>query len=315
MSELLLGIDIGTSSSKGVLAHPNGEVIATSVRPHEPSFPRPGWVEHDAEHIWWADFKAICAELLPRAHDSLAAICASGIGPCLLATDEQGHPLRPAILYGIDTRSTREIEELTAHYGAEKILQIGGSPLTSQAIGPKLLWLRRNEPEVWKSMRHMLMASSFIIHQLTGEYVLDHHSASQCNPLYDLKENRWIEDWAEEIAPGLQLPRLLWPAEVAGKVTPAAAKETGIPAGTPVATGTIDAWSEALSVGVCEPGDMMLMYGTTMFLVEILSEARAHPRLWNTAGVFPGTQSLAAGMATSGALTAWLRQISGDLPY
>jgi xylulokinase len=164
-------------------------------------------------------------------------------------------------------------------------------------------------------MKYFLITSSFIVYWLTGEYVLDHHSASQCDPLYDIKENRWIEEWADEIAPGLALPRLLWPSEVTGKVSMAAAEATGIPAGTPVATGTIDAWSEAMSVGVREPGDMMLMYGTTMFMVEVLREARANPGLWGTTGLFPGTHNLAAGMATSGALTAWLKKISGDLPY
>ena len=66
MGELLLGIDIGTSSSKGVLARPNGEVVATATRPHELSLPRPGWAEHDAEGIWWADFLALCSELVPQ---------------------------------------------------------------------------------------------------------------------------------------------------------------------------------------------------------------------------------------------------------
>jgi xylulokinase len=315
MSDLLLGIDIGTSSSKGVLARPDGKVLAISVRGHELSLPRPGWAEHDAENVWWTDFQALCAELLPKANSSLAAICVSGIGPSLLPINEKGESLRPAILYGIDTRAAREIEELTEQYGAAKILESGGSLLTSQAIGPKLLWLRHNEPEIWKQMRHFLMASSFIVYRLTGEYVLDHPSASQCNPLYNLKENRWIESWAEEIAPGLQLPRLLWPAEVAGKVTPAAAKETGIPAGTLVATGTLDAYSEALSVGVRDPGDRMLMYGSTMFLIEIFNEAKAHPRLWCTTGIFPDTQASSAGMATSGSLTGWLRHIAGDPPY
>src|SRR5260221_530887 len=99
------------------------------------------------------------------------------------------------------------------------------------------------------------MASSFIVERLTGQYVLDHHSASQCNPLYDIHTNRWIDGWADEIAPGLQLPRLLWPSEIAGRVTASAATLTGLPIGIPVATGTIDAWSEALSVGVSQPGD------------------------------------------------------------
>jgi len=98
-------------------------------------------------------------------------------------------------------------------------------------------------------------------------------------------------------------------------VTEAAAQLTGLPVGIPVAAGTIDAWAEALSVGVREPGDMMLMYGTTMFMVEVQEEAVIHPSLWSTAGVFAGTHTLAAGMATSGALTAWIRRIAGDLPY
>jgi xylulokinase len=315
MSELLLGVDIGTASSKGVLARTDGAIVATSVRAHELSLPHPGWAEHDAEAIWWADFQALVAELLPKADGPLAAVCASGIGPCFLAADDQGQPLRPAILYGIDTRAMREIAELTQRYGAETILQRCGSPLTSQAVGPKILWLQRHEPTVWARTRRFMMASSFIVHRLTGEYVLDHHSASQCDPLYDSHENRWIDEWAAEVAPDLPLPRLLWPAEVAGTVTPAAAQVTGIPAGTPVAAGTIDAWSESVSVGVRAPGDLMLMYGTTMFIVEVLREPRAHPGLWGTAGAFPGTHNLAAGMATSGALTGWLRRIAGDPPY
>jgi xylulokinase len=315
MGELLLGIDIGTASSKGVLARPTGEVVAVATRPHDLSLPRPGWAEHDAESVWWADFVAICGELVPQATGPIAAICVSGIGPCVLPAAADGRPLRPAILYGIDTRATREIEELTARYGAETILARCGSLLTSQAVGPKLLWLRHHEPDVWAQTRFLFMAHTFIAYRLTGEYVLDHHSASQCDPLYDLQTNRWIEDWAAEIAPGLPLPRLLWPAEIVGTVTAAAAATTGVPAGTPVVAGTIDAWAEAASVGVLEPGDLMLMYGTTMFLVEVVAQPRPHAALWSTAGVFPGSYSLAAGMATSGALTAWLREIAGGVPY
>ena len=138
MAKLLLGIDIGTSSSKGVLARPDGTILATAVRPHDLSLPHPGWAEHDAETIWWADFLSLCAELVPQAKDPIGAVCVSGIGPCLLPADARGMPLRPAILYGIDTRATREIEELTERYGADNILARCGSLLTSQAVGPKL---------------------------------------------------------------------------------------------------------------------------------------------------------------------------------
>jgi xylulokinase len=315
MSDLLLGVDIGTASSKGVLARPDGEVVATAERPHELSLPQPGWAEHDAEEVWWNDFVSICRELLEQAGGEIAGVCASGIGACLLPADEDGDPLRPAILYGIDSRAEREIEELNERYGEDELLSRCGSVLSTQAVGPKLLWLQRNEPDVWEKTRKFFMASSFVAHRLTGEYVLDHHSASQCDPLYDVHSNRWIEDWAEEIAPGLPLPRLLWPAEVVGKVTKEASKATGIPAGTPVAAGTIDAWSEGASVGVQSPGDLMLMYGTTMFMIEILKKPLSHPGLWGTTGLLPGTHNLAGGMATSGALTGWLREISGGVSY
>jgi xylulokinase len=315
MSEILLGVDIGTSSSKGLLATAEGIIVATTERPHELAMPRPGWAEHDAETVWWDDFVAICHDLLGRSEGEVQGVCVSGIGPCLLPVDGDGNPLRPAILYGIDTRATKEIDDLTERYGKEEILMRCGSPLTSQAVGPKLLWLRRNEPEVWEKTRAFMMASSFIVNRLTGEYVLDHHSASQCDPLYDLGSNVWIDDWAEDSAPGLRLPHLLWSAEVAGQVTDRGAEATGIAVGTPVAAGTIDAWAEAASVGVRKPGDLMLMYGTTMFIVSVLAEVPSSERLWSTAGISPGTRNLAAGMATSGALTAWFRKLAGDPRY
>ncbi len=315
MSGLLLGVDIGTSTSKGTLARPDGSVCATAVRPHRVSRPHPGWVEQDAEAVWWGDFCTLCHELVPKADAAIVGVCCSGLGPCVLAADGNGNPLRPAILYGVDTRAAREIEELTVLLGAEEILARCGSPLTSQAVGPKLTWLRANEPEVWDKTTHLFMASSYLVHRLTGEYILDHHSASQGDPLYELATNAWIEDWASEIAPGLKLPRLLWPGEIAGSVTHSAADATGLPPGTPVAAGTIDTWAEAASVGVRNPGDMMLMYGTTMFLVEVLSEARPDHRLWSTVSLSPGTHNLAGGMAASGALTTWFKDIVGGLSY
>ncbi|MBF8192531.1 FGGY-family carbohydrate kinase [Nonomuraea sp. K274] len=303
---MFLGVDIGTSSSKGVLVAPDGTVVATAVREHRTATPRPGWFEHDALAIWWADFASIVAEL---ARPDIAAVGISGIGPCVLACAEDGTPLRPAILYGVDTRATAEIAAQTERYGEAAILDRCGSPLTSQAAGPKLEWLRVNEPEVWARTRRMFMAHSWLVHRLTGAYVLDHHSASQCTPLYDTRTHEWITDW--EVVPELELPALAWSGEVAGTITADAAARTGLPAGIPVVAGTIDAWAEALSVGVDAPGDVMLMYGTTMFLVEVLASRAVSPQLWGTVGVTPGTYNLAAGMATSGAITAWLRDLTG----
>jgi xylulokinase len=98
--------------------------------------------------------------------------------------------------------------------------------MTSQSVGPKISWLARNEPEVWAETSYFFMAHTFIAHRLTGEYVLDHPSASVCEPLYHTGQNRWIGDWCDEVAPGLKMPELRWPAEV----TREAAQATGLPA-------------------------------------------------------------------------------------
>jgi xylulokinase len=312
---LLLGIDIGTASTKAVLAQPDGQVVASAQRAHAVSMPRPDWFEHDAEGVWWADVRALCAELVtPAVRDALAGMCVSGIGPCVVPCDADGRALRPAILYGVDTRAQAEVAELSARYGEDAILARGGSALSSQALGPKLLWLQRHEPDVWAQTAHWHMASSFIVARLTGEHVLDHHSASQCDPLYDLATGGWAEPWAQELAEGVPLPRLAWPAEIVGTVGTRGANACGLPVGLPVAAGTVDAWAEAFSVGVRRPGDLMLMYGSTLFLLAICEGPLTHPQLWATAGVEPGTRCLAAGMATSGALVEWLRELTGVAP-
>ncbi len=311
----LLGIDIGTSASKAVVTTAGGRVLARAQRAHDLAMPGPGRFEHDAEAVWWADVVALARELQPHFAGGLAGACISGIGPCVLPADAAGRPLRPAILYGIDTRASAEIVELDAQFGAEAIFARCGSRLTSQSAGPKLRWLQRHEPEVWRATQKLFMASSYAVHRLTGAYVLDHHSASQATPLYDLRAGAWIAEWAHEICGHVPLPALLWPGERAGTVTPEAALATGIPAGTPVAAGTIDAWAEALAAGARRDGDLMLMYGTTMFIVLALDAIRTTPHGWATRGIFPGTYSLAGGMATSGALTSWFRTLAGDVPY
>ncbi len=249
---------------------------------------------------------------MAQADGPVAGVAVSGIGPCALVADASGEPLRPAILYGIDTRASAEIAELNCRYSEARILEWFGSPLTTQSVGPKLLWVRRHEPEVWRRTRRFFMAHSFLIHRLTGEYVLDHHSASTCAPLYDCGQGRWSEDRARDIASDLELPRLLWPAEVAGRVTPEAEELTGLRAGTPVAVGTLDAWMEGVSVGAREPGDLLLQYGTTMVLIAVQDRPVRAPLLSPSPGVFPRTYTLAAGTAAAGALTNWFQSVVGE---
>jgi xylulokinase len=130
--------------------------------------------------------------------------------------------------------------------------------------------------------------------------------------MYDTVGLGWYGPWAALVAPGIELPELRWSGEPAGTVSAEAAAATGLPAGIPVTTGTIDAWAEAVSVGAHGVGDLMLMYGTTMFLVHTVPDLVTHPSLWGTVGALPGTRNLAGGMATSGAVTQWLRELFGS---
>ncbi len=316
MNELVLGIDTGTASTKGVLVTADGDVVATAVRKHAMSLPRPSWAEVDARSVWWDDLVAVARELMGQVGEGrVVGMCVSGLGPCLLVCDGDLEPVRPAILYGIDGRAEREIAELTERLGSDAILDRCGKALSTQAVGPKMLWFRRHEPEAWARGARWYNSNSYLTAKLTGEYVLDHHTASQCDPLYDVRRNTWIDEWVTEVAGAIEMPRLVYPHEVVGTVTTEAAAATGIPAGTRVSPGTVDAWAEAFSVGARKPGDLMIMYGSSLFFVQVLRHFRTHPKLWTTVGVEPGQYTVAAGMSTSGSLTSWVQELAGGVSF
>jgi xylulokinase len=309
----VIGVDIGTSSTKGVLVTLDGNVLASSARGHDVARPRPGWAEMDAA-LWWEDYVAVAGELARQARAldlEVDALGVSGMGPCVLVTDTNGATSLPAILYGIDSRAGAQIERLNRELGEAEIAARCGSSLSSQAVGPKLMWIADHHPEVATRPGRLFMPSSWLVYRLSGEYVLDYHSASQCAPLFDLDGHHWYEPWAAEVAPWVELPPLRWPGEPAGRLSEPVAAELGLRAGIPLITGSIDAWLEAVSANAYNDGDLMLMYGTTMFLVATARRRLGGPGMWGTLGVLPGQFSLAGGMATSGAVTAWLRELSG----
>lgn len=312
MTDYFIGIDIGTGSSKGVLVEANGYVVAQATRSHKTSFPKPGYAEHDAEQVWWHEPLSILRELVDAARGKVAGVAFSGIGPCMLPATADGRPLRPAILYGVDTRSYLEIEEVVAKYGSDAILEKCGNNVTSQSVGPKWLWVKKNEPEIWEQTKKWFMAHTYMVYQLTGAFVLDHPSASMCEPLYSPYTADWIPEWCEDITEDLELPALKYANEIAGEVTEQAARLTGLEPGTPVMVGTVDGIAEALSVGVREPGDVMLMYGSTVVVIEISDKPMLGPNLWSCVGAFDGTSFLGGGLSTSGSLTTWVRDMVGS---
>jgi len=313
-----LGVDIGTYETKGVIVTAQGEIVAQAARAHRMQVPEPGWAEHDAEQDWWGDFVYVTRKMLAEsgiAPSSIAGVGSSGIGPCMLPVDQDGNPLMNAVLYGVDTRAAREIADLNAEIGEDHILARCGNALTSQAVGPKILWLKRNRPEVFARTHKILNSTSFLVHRLTGRYTLDHYSAGNFSPFYLVDAQRWSDELVPGIIPMDRLPELLWTTDVAGTVTARAAAETGLDEGTPVIAGTIDAAAEAVSVGVLRPGELMLMYGSTIFIILITEERVRDPRLWYAPWLFPGQHGSMAGLSTSGTLTHWFREnFAKELP-
>lgn len=305
-----LGIDIGTFESKGVLVDSDGAVVAQASRPHRMLVPEPGFAEHRAIEDWWNDFTAISRELIERsgvAPGAIRAVGTSAIGPCMLPVDAAGEPLMNAVLYGVDTRAAKEIEELTAAIGEGVLLDRCGNALTSQAVGPKILWLKRNRPEIFAKTAKIVTSTTFLVHRLTGTFVVDHYTAANNSPVYDVGRQDWDFSLAPDLVDRALLPDIAWTTDIAGRVTARAARETGLAEGTPVIVGTVDASAEALSVGVLDPGDMMLMYGSTIFIIMVTATRVRDARLWYAPWLFPGEHASMSGLATSGTLTHWFR--------
>lgn len=304
-----MGIDIGTFESKGVLIDESADVIASHVCPHTMESPKPGYAEHDAEKTWWANFCEISQSLIRNSGvdpEDISAVGCSTIAPCLLPVDKEIKPLRKAILYGIDVRADKEIQYLDELYGKDNIFEKYGTPVTSQSVGAKILWLKENEPEIHASADKFITGSTYLVAKLTGKYVIDNYTAATWVPMYNVDKCDWEED-LDLFCRRDQLADCKWSHETVGEVNARASLETGLAEGTKVVTGTADASAEALSVGVLNPGDMMLMYGSSIFIIHVVEEFTKDKRLWAGPYLFPGTYSVAAGMSTAGTLTRWFR--------
>ena len=213
-----LGIDIGTFESKGVLVDSAGAIIASAAKPHRMIVPQAGWAEHRPIEDWWNDFTFISQKLLadsainPR---DIKAIGTSAIGPCMLPLDKSGAPLMNAVLYGVDTRAVQEINDLAAEIGEDVILEKCGNALTSQSIGPKILWLKRNRPDIYRNTRKIVTSTSYLVYRLTSALVVDHYTAANTGPIYDVENRCFSDALTRDIIDLDRLPDLLWTTEIA----------------------------------------------------------------------------------------------------
>jgi xylulokinase len=274
--------------------------------------PHPGWVEQDADGVWFKDLLEIVAALLTKPGikaDAIKAIGISAISPCVLPVDKNGVPLRPGILYGIDSRAEEEIKQLEERIGRDAIFKMTRQNLSSQSCCPKILWIKNKEPEVYDKAACFLTAQGYLVYKLTGNFTLDIYDAMAYAPLYDIHNRRWDSTYENEITEIAKLPGLLWTADIAGTVSSRAAELTGLKEGTPVICGTADAMSESLSVGLHKSGDMMMMYGSSNFYILRTDALLPQENSWASYFVTSKAEHiLAGGMTSAGNLFKWLRE-------
>lgn len=311
MGAYFMGIDIGTFSSKGVITDENARVVASCTVEHGMENPQPGYFEHDAETVWWGDFCKLSQALLQQsglAGKDIAAVGQSALGCDCLPVDENCRPLRKAILYGIDARAEAQAAALTDYYGGEKAVEeMLGRQFISGDVAPKIKWIRDNEPDVYAKTHKFLTGVSYLAAKLTGEYVVDRFLATASfRPLYNDKGEP-DEAGCKPVCRPEQLPKALVATAIAGAVTRQAAEETGLAVGTPVITGSGDSAAEAVSCGVLAPGDLMLQFGSSLFIYYCASKRIRDNRVRGNYYVVPGTYSVAAGTNTAGTLTKWYR--------
>jgi xylulokinase len=184
-ASVLVGLDVGTTSVKGVAISPDGAVVATASEEYPLSTPQPGWAEQDPE-LWWAAAQRVLAAL-PDGPIGL-----SGQMHGLVVLDAAGEVLRPAILWN-DQRTGAECAEIERRVGLERLIELTGNRALTGFTAPKLLWLRAHEPETYARIRHVLLPKDYVRFRLTGERLIDAADASG-TLLYDVAHRRWSDE-------------------------------------------------------------------------------------------------------------------------
>ncbi len=275
---LVLGIDVSTTATKAILVDESGTVrgIGTASYPYET--PRPQWSEQDPR-LWWDAAVTAIPEALAAAGVDGGQVAAVGLagqmhGAVLL--DASDEPVRPAILWN-DQRTAAECDEIRRRVGMPRLVEVTGNDALTGFTAPKLLWVRRHEPDAWSRVVHLLLPKDYVRLRLTGERAIDRADAAG-TLLLDLA----ARDWSDEILDALDLdpailPRTLEGPEISGEVTAEAARLTGLRPGTPVVAGGGDQAANAVGVGAIDPGIVALSLGTSGVVFAAAAEPIVEP--------------------------------------
>lgn len=305
MKDAIIGLDIGTTNTKGVLVARSGETVAVASREATLYSPEPTWAEGDAEQ-WWENSKSILGELVSAAGDGhrIRALGVSGMVPTLIPLDSSGTPLRRSIQQN-DARASELIAELERRFGQDRFFRLTGGSINQQVLAPKLRWLAEHEPGVFARTAVFCGSYDYITYRLTGELSAEHNWALESG-LLDIEANEWSD---ELLALGdidiSRVPRVRASHEIVGEVSREASDETGLPAGTPVVAGVADHVASAFAAGASRDGDLLLKYGGAGDILYSLTSLVTDPRLFIDHHVVPGHYYLNGCMATSGSLVKW----------
>ena len=307
---LVLGLDVSTTATKAVLLDAEGEVRAVGTSEYRYETPRPLWSEQDPA-LWWQATVAAIGDALRAAGvggDAVEAVGLTGQMHGLVALDSADRVLRPAILWN-DQRTAAECDLIRELVGRERLIAVTGNDALPGFTAPKLLWVRRNEPEVWSSIAHVLLPKDLVRLRLTGGHAVDRADGAG-TILFDLAER----DWSAEIVDALGIDRAWLPAtfegpEVTGTITSEAAAATGLRTGTPVVAGGGDQAAAAVGVGSVTPGVSSLSLGTSGVVFTTTEDPTVEPegRLHAFCHAVPGRWHLMGVMLSAAGSLRWYR--------
>jgi xylulokinase len=307
----IITVDVGTSSTKTALWTELGQLVAHAASAYELRRAEPLWAEVDGDTWWQAVCKTIRTVLATSEVDpaAIAGVGVDGVGWSLIPVDRAGTPLRPAMIW-LDRRAEEETAWLKSLPEAENLVSLNANPLDAAYITPKLIWLKKNYPDIFHSAYRFLEATGFIVSRFTDEFVCDYTQAYGYH-FFDIRNETWDPDAARTIGvPIEKMPQLCGSSEIVGSVTQKAAEQTGLNPGIPVIAGCLDAAAGALGSGVIKPGQTNDQGGQAGGVGISLDHVLVEPRLIFSQHVIPGQYLLQAGTVGGGSLS-WFRDQLG----
>jgi xylulokinase len=316
---LLLGIDLSTTGAKALLIDEQGRIVASASTPLTLSTPRPLWAEQQPRDWWDAAAASIRAALATAeaTGDEVRAVGLTGQMHGLVLLDGQGEPLRPAILWN-DQRTAAECDEIRARMEKSRLIAVTGNDALPGFTAPKVLWVRRHEPEIYAHAAHILLPKDYIRYRLTSDYAMDKADGSG-TLLFDLAGR----DWSPEVTDALDIPRSWLPPtyegpEATGSISAEAAALTGLAAGTPVMAGGGDQSAQAVGVGAINPGMAAVTLGTSGVVFAATSAPLFEPegRLHAFCHAVPGRWHLMGVMLSAAGSLQWLHDtLAPDITF